>query len=464
MNRLIMVCALAVAVVATAAMAEGAEYRKVDTSEAPFAMEVMEWVLPEKVFNIVDFGAKCDDLAANKQAFADAISAANAAGGARVKVPAGAWRTGAIHLKSNVALDLDENAKLVFSDNPSDYLPAVPSSWEGVELLNYSPLVYAYGCTNVAIVGKGTLAPEMKLWRTWFKRQPEHMAFTAQLYDWCSKVAPLAQRDAPAMPGSNARPQLIQFNRCANIVLDGFKIRWSPFWTIHLYHSENAVVRNLDVYAHGSNTDGIDIDMTKNVVVEDCSFDQGDDAIVLKSGRNQDAWALARPTENVIARRLKVKDGNVFMGVGSEMSGGVRNVFMHDCTMDGKTIDVFYCKTNERRGGFIENIYMKDCTDNIAFHSVVGVETDVLYQWRDLPTREVRVTPIRNLVIENVSCGSADHLLMLYGDARDPIDGVTLKNVTLAKARKEPIVCVNVKNVTIDGKPIPSRDGKAPKR
>lgn len=441
------------------------EYRKVDCSEAPFEMAVSEWVVPQKSFCITDFGAVPGDVEANKAAIAGAVKAAgSSAGGARVVIPPGEWRTGAIRLESNVALELQEGAKVVFTDNPRDYLPPAKVSWEGVEMLGYTPLVYAYGCTNVAIVGKGTLAPEMTLWRKWFQRPPAHMAFTAKLYEWCSTVAPIESRNAIELRGSNPRPHLIHFNRCANIVLDGFKIRSSPFWTIHLYHSENAVLRNLDVYAHGHNNDGVDVEMTRNVVIEDCCFDQGDDAIVLKAGRNQDAWALNRPTENVLARRLKVRDGHVLLGIGSEMSGGVRNAYMHDCDMTGNVFNVFYCKTNERRGGFIENIYMKDCTAGRATTSVVGVMTDVLYQWRGFPTHEVRVTKIRNLVLENVHCAEADHLLMLYGDERDVVDGVTLKNVTLDKARKEKIVCVNARNVTIDGKAVESKTGKAPSK
>ncbi len=406
--------------------------------------------------------------AKNTVAFASAIAAAAEAGGGRVVVPPGEWLTGPIHLKSNVELHLADGAKVVFTDDPADYEPAVPTTWEGVELLNYSPLVYAYGCTNVSITGSGMLAPRMGKWRTWFQRPPEHMAFTAALYDWGAKGVPLEERNALALPGSNARPHLIQFNRCSGILLEGFKIREAPFWTIHLYHSENAVVRGLDVYAHGRNNDGIDIDMTRNVLVENCRFNQGDDAIVLKAGRNQDAWRLARPTENVEIRNCEVVDGHVLLGVGSEMSGGVRNVYMHDCKMTGNVLNIFYMKTNERRGGFIENITMKDCTIETSSKrrptSVVGIETDVMYQWRDLPTYEVRPTRIRNIRAENIKANRADHLLMVYGDSREPVDGVTLVNVACDEVAKTPLIVVNAKNVTVDGREIPSRAGTAPKK
>ena len=240
-------------------------------------------------------------------------------GGGKVVVPAGEHVcAGPIRLRSNVELHLAEGARIVFSDNPEAYLPAVPTSWEGVECLNYSPLVYAYGCTNVAITGKGTFAPKMGFWRTWFGRGKGHMEATRRLYDWCSFNAPLETRDLTKIPEANVRPHLMQFNRCKNIRLEGFKIRESPFWTIHLYLCDGAVVRGLDVYAHGHNNDGIDIEMTKNVLVENCRFDQGDDAVVIKSGRNHDAWRLDTPSENIEIRNCTVVNGHVLLGIGSK--------------------------------------------------------------------------------------------------------------------------------------------------
>ena len=162
------------------------------------------------------------------------IDAVAERGGGRVTVPAGEhFSNGPIRLKSNVELHLEEGAKIVFSDDPAKYLPAVPTSWEGVECLNYSPLVYAYGCTNVAITGKGTFAPKMDFWRTWFGHKGDGLrAATRKLYDWCSFNAPLEERDLTKLPKSNVRPHLIQFNRCRNVRLEGFKIRESPCFLI----------------------------------------------------------------------------------------------------------------------------------------------------------------------------------------------------------------------------------------
>ena len=406
--------------------------------EAPFKMPAVPvWRVPAREFPITDYGAVTGGVK-NTEAFAKAITACSSAGGGRVVVPKGDWRTGAIHLKSNVALDLREGSRIVFTDDPADYLPAVHTNWEGVEAMGYSPLIFAYCCTNVAIVGKGRIAPETKLWRTkWDNRStPMHKAFIATLYDWCSMGIPLEKRDITRFPGSHARPHLIQVNRSANILLEDFLIRGSPFWNIHLFHSENVVVRRVDIYSHGHNTDGIDIDMTKNVIVENCVFDQGDDAVILKAARNHDAWRLGRSTENVVVRHCTVRNGHVLMGAGSDVSGGIRNVLMHDCQMVGNVNNVFFVKTNERRGGFVENIRMENVKAKKVRFGVMDVETDVLYQWKEFPTHEVRVTPIKNLSMKNVEVEEADRLVHILGDARCPVDGVTVENVKVGKLHK----------------------------
>ena len=385
------------------------------------------------------------------------IDAVAEKGGGKVIVPAGEHASaGPIRLRSNIELYLEEGARIVFSDNPQDYLPAVPTSWEGVECINYSPLVYAYGCTNVAITGKGTFAPKMGFWRKWFARGKGHMEATRRLYDWCSFNAPMEERDLTKIPGSNVRPHLIQFNRCKDVRLEGFKIRESPFWTIHLFLCSDVHVAGLDVYAHGHNNDGIDIEMTKNVLVENCRFDQGDDAVVIKSGRNQDAWRLATPSENIEIRNCTIVNGHVLLGIGSEMSGGVRNVSMHDCRLESEALRLFYVKTNERRGGFVENIRMENVTAKKVRYGVMDVETDVLYQWRDFPTHEVRVTPIRNLSMKNVTVEEADRLVHILGDRRRPVDGVALDNVRAQKVRRTDRV-ENAVNVSVNAEGVKYR-------
>ena len=192
------------------------------------------------------------------QTIQDRIDACAAAGGGRVVVSPGEWRTGPIHLRSNVELHLDKGAKLVFSGDPADYRPLVRSSFAGIECMALSPLVYAYGCTNVALTGKGTLAPEMDVWRVWFDRNtPEMFEAMGRLYAWGESDAPVETRRIADLPGARFRPCCVEFERCQNVRLEGFHVRESPLWTIHLRLCEDVHVRGLDLEATGHNNDGI---------------------------------------------------------------------------------------------------------------------------------------------------------------------------------------------------------------
>ena len=219
--------------------------------EAPFPMDsVRMCIFPDQDFPITQYGAKKGSILFNTRAFAKAIEACHRAGGGRVIVPSGEWKTGPIHLKSNVNLYLEEGAIIRFSDNPDDYLPAVMTSWEGLECYNYSPLIYAFECENIGISGKGILSPVMDTWRIWFKRPKAHLDALKQLYAMGSTGVHVEQRQM-AKGENNLRPHLIHFNRCRNILLEDFHIRQSPFWTIHLYMCNSGLVRLLktvDIY------------------------------------------------------------------------------------------------------------------------------------------------------------------------------------------------------------------------
>ncbi len=423
------------------------EYETV-TVEAPFPMEPIKvFIYPQQDFIITDYGAVEGGDADNTKAIAKAIDACNKVGGGRVVVPSGVWLTGPVHFKSNVNLHLEENAVLSFADNPEDYLPAVMTSWEGMECYNYSPLLYAFECENIAVTGKGMLQPKMDAWRIWFKRPQPHLEALKQLYTMASTDVPVEQRQM-ATGENNLRPHLIHFNRCKNVLLDGFKIRESPFWTIHLYMCNGGIVRNLDVKAHGHNNDGVDLEMSRNFLVENCTFDQGDDAVVIKAGRNRDAWRLNTPCENIVIRNCTILEGHTLLGIGSEMSGGVRNIYMHDCSAPKSVHRFFFIKTNHRRGGFVENIYM----DNVKSGStqrVLEIDTEVLYQWKDLvPTYEERITRIEGIYMKNVTCEKADAIYELKGNAKRPIKNVEIRNVHVGEVRKFINRTENVQNIT----------------
>ncbi len=404
--------------------------------DAPFHMEpIVECQFQDTDFLITDYGALADSLAVNTEAIANAIRACHEAGGGRVVVPEGVWLTGPIHLMSNVNLYLSEGSVLRFIDTPKAYLPAVLSSWEGLECYNYSPLVYALECENIAITGTGKLAPIMDTWSEWFGRPEGHLDALKRLYTMAATDVPVEERQM-ADEVSCLRPQLIQLNRCKGILLDGFTIRESPFWTIHLYLCNDAIVRNLDVKAHGHNNDGIDIEMSRNVLVEHCTFDQGDDAVVIKSARNHDAWRINKPSENIVVRYCDIKKGHTLLGIGSEMSAGVRNVYMHDCTAPDSIIRLFFAKTNHRRGGYIQDIWMKNVRAG-KMKRVLEVDTDVLYQWRDLvPTYKDSITLISGLHMENVTAERTEAIYELKGDERLPIRDVEMRNVKVGEVTK----------------------------
>lgn len=427
----------------------------VTAPEAPFEFEpLVMFDFPDKDFTITRYGAKPGNVDATTKAFAKAMAACNKAGGGRVVVPAGEWLSGPVHFKSNCQLHLAEGAKLVFEDDPQLYLPAVKTSWEGTECMNYSPLIYAYECENVGISGPGQIAPKMDFWRTWFARPEAHIQATRQLYAMCSTGIPIEHRRMEKGE-ANMRPHLIQFNRCTNVNLDGFSIRESPFWTIHLYMCKDVWAHELDVYAHGHNNDGIDVEMTQHAVIENCRFDQGDDAVVLKAGRNQDAWRLATPTQDIVVRNCEVVQGHVLLGIGSEMAGGVRRVYMHDCHSSDAVYRLFYLKTNHRRGGFIEDITVENVSAT-KMQRVFEIDTDVLYQWRDIvPTFETKVTRIRNITLRGAKCEQADAIYEIRGDKRDPVQGITIEDVHVGTINKfinnaEYVRDLSTKNISWD--------------
>jgi polygalacturonase len=187
-------------------------------------------------------------------------------------------------------------------------------------------------------------------------------------------------------------------------------------------------VRNLDVFAHGNNNDGIDIEMSKNVVVEKCRFDQGDDGVVIKSGRNRDAWRIGRATENVFVRDCEIVNAHTVLGIGSEISGGVRNVLMKDC----KAYDVFrvfYLKTNRRRGGTLENITCRDVSVNKAKYSLFEIDTDVLYEWAEFPDYENRTTRIRDIYSENITAKESRNVIRMKTDPSMPPENIKWTNL-----------------------------------
>ncbi|WP_160066785.1 glycoside hydrolase family 28 protein [Sphingobacterium bovisgrunnientis] len=417
--------------------------------EAPF--EMPDILIPNfkelPKYIITDFGAEANDKEKNALAIEQAIAKAAVRGGS-VVIPPGKWHTKKIHLKSNVNLHIAEGATLLFSAEPKDYLPAVYSSWEGLECYNYSPLIYAFGLKNVALSGTGTIKAQLDVWRKWFPRPKPHMESIKNLYNWAQDELPVEKRNM-VNDTSNLRPQFIQFNRCENVLIEDIKIRNSPFWTVHLYLSKNIVVRNIDIYAHGHNNDGIDPEMSQNILIENCVFDQGDDAIAIKSGRNPEGWRLQTPSKNIVIRNCTMKDGHQLLAIGSELSGGIENILVENCEAGpgAKLMHLLFIKTNERMGGYVKNIYFKNIKAQDIQDGILGIDTDVLYQWRTLvSTRIKKTTPIENINLENIQAKKGKFISKINGNPESPAKNVMLKNVKLENNTQERIQNKFVKN------------------
>ena len=406
-------------------------------------------------FPITDFGAKPESESLVTSSIADAIDAAHAAGGGVVLIPEGVWKTGKIHFKSNVNLHLVRGAVLEFSGDPNEYLPAVKTTWEGMECYNYSPLIYAYECQNIAISGSGTLVANLDVWKSWYARPKPHMDALKQLYHMAAKGAPVEERQM-AIGENHLRPQFIQFNRCENVLLEGVTIQNSPFWVIHPFLSKQIVIRHVSVNARGHNNDGVDPEMSQNLLIEDCVFNQGDDAIAVKSGRNQDAWRLNTPAKNIVIRNCQVKRGHQLMAIGSELSGGVENILIENCQVDTSLTGVghlLYIKTNKRRGGYAKNIYMRNIHAGNLRYGVLGIETNVLYQWKDLvPTYEERLTSISDIHLEDITVGEVEYVTLIEGDSSVPVHNISLGIITVRGVRGDTYRNKNVTEMHVSKK------------
>jgi polygalacturonase len=380
-------------------------------------------------FKITDYGAVGDRHTDCTEAFKKAISAAHEAGGGRVVVPAGSFLTGAIHLQSNVNLYISEGAIVRFSLDPNKYLPVVYTRFEGIECMNYSPLIYAYEQENIAITGEGTLDGQAsdENWWQWKKIQADDVEV---LRNQGESGVPVEQRICG--DGKKLRPNMIQPYKCKNVLIEGLTIRNSPMWHVHPVLSTNVIVRNVKVIGHGPNNDGCNPESCRDVLIEGCYFDTGDDCIAIKSGRNNDGRRVNVPSENIIIQNCEMRDGHGGVVIGSETTGGVRNIFAENCTMDSPNLDrMLRIKTNSVRGGIIENIYLRNITIGQVAEAVINV--NFLYGEGDTGN----YTPtVANINLENITSRKSQYALSIKGYDRSPVTNIRLKDCTFDNVEK----------------------------
>lgn len=427
----------------------------------PFLMpEITVPVFPDRVCSIADYGAVSGGEIMNTKSFAEAISDCAQNGGGKVLVPDGEWLTGPIHLKSNVNLHLEDNAKIVFSSNPNDYLPVVFTRYEGTELYNYSPFVYANGCENIAITGKGKLDGQGKNWWHWKMKEKES---SNRLYDMALAGVPVEER----IFGTEEyllRPSFIQIVNSKNILLEDFSIKNGPMWTIHPVYSENITIRGINVdieyknikingekSPNGYNNDGIVIDSSKNVLVENCVLNTSDDAIVIKSGKDADGLRVNRPSKNIVIRNCKVIEGHGAITIGSEMSGGVKNVFAYNCEISGVSVGI-RIKSAKGRGGFVENVWVK----NISMEKISGnaINIDANYSATVVKPKTEYLPILQNIYFENISGKSIrGSAVFLKGiDGEDVVRNIVLENMKLYSGKGLRAIKINglqLKNIKI---------------
>ncbi len=417
-------------------------------------------VFPERTFAITDFGAVGNSEKLATQALAGAIRACTHSGGGRVVVPKGRFLTGAIHLENNVNLHLEEGSTLAFTTDPSAYLPAVFTRFEGTECMNYSPFIYAFEKTNIAITGKGLLDGQAgpNHWWPWAGKErggwvggaPNQEDDRNRLTEMGDKDVPVSQRLFGA--GHYLRPNFIQPYRCTNVLLEGFRVVQSPMWEINPVLCRNVIVRNIDIDSHGPNNDGCDPESCDSVLISDCRFSTGDDCIAVKSGRNRDGRRVNAACQNVLIRNCEMRDGHGGVSIGSEVSGGIRNILTQNCRMSSPNLErALRIKTNSFRGGVIENIGFQNVTVGEVKETVI--EVDYYYQEGEggpfLPH-------VANIQVAQVTSRKSKHAIFMRGYKNSPVSGVTIGNCDFANCAEgthfENVEDVRFSGVTVNGK------------
>ncbi len=386
--------------------------------------------IPSNEVNLRAFAAVEGGQELNTAAFASAIAAAHAAGGGRVVVPPGVWLTGPIHFRDRIELHLEDGAEIRFSQNPGDYLPVVFMQRGGVWCYTYSPFLYGRDCEDVAVTGRGTLNGQGQSWWPWAKNQPGMVRLPGMAAD----RTPVEERVFGTVE-DGVRPSFLQFLRSRRVLLEGVRFIDSPSWTLHPVQCEDLTIRGVTVKNPASgapNTDGIDPDACRRVLIEHCHVDTGDDGICLKSGWNEEGWDAGIPCEDVLIRHCTVLSAHGGLVIGSDLSGGIRNVHAHDCVFDGTDIGV-RVKTKTGRGGFVQNVVAERLTLRNIRHQAV-----LITQWynnnphdRTAIDPSLPLTRIEDVTVRDVTCEGAAEAVQIRGMTREPFRRITLERLDI---------------------------------
>lgn len=466
---------------------------------------------PDYRVSITDFGAIAGGLAKNTDAFEKAINYVHAKGGGKVSVPRGIWLTGPITLKDNINLHLEDGALIVFSDDFDDY-PIVKTSFEGLNTVRCVSPINAKNAENIAITGNGIIDGSGDAWRPvkvskmtdgqwktlvksggvlsqdkkmWFPSESSKKGHESSTN---FNVPDLISDDELASVKDFLRPVMVSLVSCKRVLLDGPTFQNSPAWNIHPLMCEDIIIRNLKVRNpwYSQNGDGLDLESCKNALVYNNTFDVGDDAMCFKSGKDKDGRDRGIPTENVIVKNNIVYHAHGGFVVGSEMSGGVKNVHVSNCTFIGTDVGLRF-KSTRGRGGIVENIYISDIdmihipTDAIRFNLYYSGKAPVLDEGEesDTKTQEEKVVAVteetpsfRNIFMKNINVADSETAMFFMGlpemnlknisiensvfETKKGItiidaDGITIKNVNIKASEDYALTLYNSKHVKTSG-------------
>ncbi len=436
--------------------------------DLPFEMPLLKAPkFANNTVKITDFGGMGDGVTLNTEAFAKAIDAVSKKGGGKVIVPSGIWLTGPITLKSNINLFLEQNSLILFSTN-FDLYPIIDANFEGLSTKRCQSPISAINAENIAITGYGVIDGSGDAWRPVKKDKLTERHFknlvasggvlSADKKMWFPSPGSLkgqgmcVDQNVPVGPQTDAewmeirdflRPVMINFVRSKNILLEGVTFQNSPAWNIHPFICENVIVNNITVRNpwYSQNGDGIDIESCKNTLIVNSNFDVGDDAICMKSGKNEEGRMRNIPTENVIVDNCIVYHGHGGFVVGSEMSGGIRNIKVNNCNFIGTDVGLRF-KSNRGRGGLVENIYisninMKDIpTDPLLFDLFYGGKGPLELEDEEvsgngsngIPPVTEETPAFRNILIENIISSNSNRAMYFNGLPEMKLENVKVRN------------------------------------
>lgn len=465
-----------------------AQYLKPVAFKGKFAYELPKVYEPnfkKDTVNILDYGAVSDGITLNTKAINAAISDCAKKGGGTVLIPAGFWLTGPIVLESNIELHAANGALVSFTSDRTQY-PLVTAYFEGVEAARCQSPISATNAENIAITGEGIFNGSGDVWRPvkkdkltgseWKRLLASGGVVTEDKTGWYPSASALLgaiRKDIGKLSNGRSvrdfedihdflRPNMLRFTNCKNILIENAAFENSPAWTLHLMMSEHITLRNVTVKNpwYGQNTDGIDLESCKNVLLDGCSFDTGDDGICIKSGRDEEGRKRGMPTENVIVENCRVYHAHGGFVVGSEMSGGANNLYVSNCSFIGTDIGLRF-KTTRGRGGIVEDIYAA----NIAMKDIVGeaILFDMYYEAKDpvpldgekrempkIETLPVNAgTPVfRKFYFNDIVCNGAEKAVFVRGIPEMNITDIRLSNMVM-QTRKG-IECTEAKNCSFE--------------